>query len=102
MRQGKSPRARGTLYGEAPFGWRVSNDRSRLEADPREQRLIAVVRHMYLVERVPMREIVARLEEMGVVNRRGQPFGLSRVWEMVHRGHEPPPEVAKPRTRRKS
>ncbi len=101
MRQGRSTRARGTLYGEAPFGWRVSGDRMQLEPDAREQRLIAVVRHMYLAERVPMREIVSRLQEMGIMNRRGQPFGLSRVWEMVHRGHEPPPEArSKPRARR--
>jgi hypothetical protein len=37
-----------------------------------------------------MRDIVQRLDEMGVVNRRGKPFGVSRVWEMVHRGDEVP------------
>src|SRR5579884_2717046 len=98
MRHGKAPHAQGILYGEAPFGWKLSKDRSQLVMDGGEQRIIAVVRHMYAVERTPMREIVNRLREMGVVNRRGQYFGLSRVWEMIHRGDEPPPEAkaAKP------
>jgi hypothetical protein len=80
------------LYGETPFGWRLNDDRSRLVMDDDEQRLLSVVRHMYLVERLPMRGIVDRLRKMGVRNRRGRPFGLSGVWEMIHRRNEPPPE----------
>jgi hypothetical protein len=48
---------------------------------------------MYLVERIPMRDIVTRLREMGIVNRRGKPFGLSSVFEMIHRGRKPPREA---------
>jgi hypothetical protein len=81
------------LYGETPFGWQLSDDRSRLVADTEEQRLVAVVRHMYLSERLPMREIVERLRRMRVVNRRGGPFGLSSVWEMIHRRSEQPAEA---------
>jgi hypothetical protein len=101
MRRVIAPRgARDILYGETPFGWRLSRDRSKLVLDGDEQRIIGVVRHMYFVQRVPMREIVARLRDMGVVNRRGRPFGLSSVFEMIHRGRGQPPE-AKPSTRRR-
>jgi hypothetical protein len=48
---------------------------------------------MYLVERLPMRGIVDRLRKMGVVNRRGRPFGLSGVWEMIHRRQDKPTEA---------
>jgi hypothetical protein len=81
------------LYGEPPFGWRLSKDRSRLVLDSDEQRLVAVVRHMYFIERVDMRTIVTRLDEMGVVNRRGRPFGLSSVWGIIHHGTRLPREA---------
>jgi hypothetical protein len=42
-----------------------------------------------------MREIVERLRKMGVQNRRGAPFGLSGVWEMIHRRDDKPPEAEK-------
>lgn len=92
MRQVKMPGHTPILYGEAPFGWRLNADRSRLVMDEDEQRLLSVVRHMYLVQRMPMRDIVERLRKMGIVNRRGGPFGLSGVWEMIHRRKEAPPE----------
>jgi hypothetical protein len=85
--------ARDILYGEAPFGWRLSRDRSRLVQDKDEQRVIAVVRHMYFSLRLPMREIVQLLEETGVKNRRGKAFGLSRVFEMVHSTKKKPAEA---------
>ncbi|HEY1697724.1 MAG TPA: hypothetical protein VGG39_36440 [Polyangiaceae bacterium] len=105
MRRVSLPGAADVLYGETPFGWRLNADRSRLVLDPEEQRLLAVVRHMYLVERLPMRGIVERLRKMGIVNRRGSAFGLSGVWEMIHRRTEPPKEakkVVKTKARRKS
>jgi hypothetical protein len=86
--------SRDILYGEAPFGWRVSSDRSKLVVDDGEQRVIAVVRHMYFVERIPMRDVVARLREMGIVNRRSRPFGLSSVFEMIHRRPTKPREAS--------
>jgi hypothetical protein len=81
------------LYGEAPFGWRLSKDRSHLVKDPKEQRVLTVVRHMYFVRRLPMREVVAELRDMGILNRRGTPFGLSRVFEMVHDKNRTPKET---------
>src|SRR5258708_32185242 len=81
------------LYGEPPVGWRLSKDRSKLVMNGDEQRIIAVVRHMYFVKRLPMRDVVAELREMGIVNRRGKPFGLSRVFEMVHDKAKTPKEI---------
>jgi len=92
-------RSHDILYGEAPFGWRLSPDRSRLVKDEGEQSLLVVVRHMYFVEGFPMRVIVERLRDMGVINRRGRPFSLSRVFEMVHRHRAKPPEASSKRRR---
>src|SRR5580704_15522717 len=50
--------SRDILYGETPYGWRLSRDRSKLVIDGDEQRVLAVVRHMYFVERIPMRSVV--------------------------------------------
>jgi hypothetical protein len=88
------------LYGETPFGWRLSHDRSRLVVNGDEQRVIAVARHMYFAKRVAMREVVRRLREMGLVNRRGRSFGLSSVWEMIHHGKDCPPEAEGAKRRR--
>jgi len=94
MRVVASRGSKDILYGEPPFGWKLSKDRSRLVLDGNEQRILAVVRHMYFVKRLPMRDIVAELREMGIVNRRGKPFGLSRVFEIVHDKGKPPKEIA--------
>jgi hypothetical protein len=103
MQRTKMPGAKDILYGQAPFGWRLSKDRSELVADRTEQRVLAIVQHMYRVRRLPMREIVKALKNMGVVNRRGQPFGLSRVWEMIHRPPSRPAEAdaAPPKSRKR-
>ena len=85
------------LFGEAPYGWRLTRDRAKLVKDGEEQRVLAVVSHMYFVQRVPMRDVVARLGEMGVVNRRGRPFGLSSVFDMIHHGKKRPPEANAPK-----
>jgi hypothetical protein len=81
------------LYGQPPYGWKLTQDRSRLIKNPDEQRVIATVRHMYFVRRLPMRHIVAELAEMGVVNRRGRPFPVSRVCEILHALNKKPPEA---------
>jgi hypothetical protein len=100
MRRVAAPEgARDILYGEAPFGWRLSKDRSRLVEDKEEQRVIAVVRHMYFSLRLPMRDIVQLLEETGVKNRRGHAFGLSRIFEIIHGKSAKPAEARKPRPR---
>jgi hypothetical protein len=94
MRRARVPAgARAILYGETPFGWRLSKDRSKLVMDKDEQRLLAVVRHMYFVERINMRQIVQRLAELGAVNRRARPFTLSGVWTMVHERRRRPREA---------
>ncbi len=81
------------LYGQPPFGWKLTKDRSKLVRDPDEQRVIAMVRHMYFIRRLPMREIVKELSDLGVVNRRGNAFPLSRVCEILHTDKQPPPEA---------
>jgi hypothetical protein len=87
------------LYGEAPFGWSLSSDRSRLVKNGDEQNLLAVVRHMYFAERLPMRLVVERLRELGVMNRRGKPFTLSSVFTMIHHPRREPPEATRKKGR---
>ena len=81
------------LYGQPPYGWKLTKDRSKLVRNPDEQRVIAMVRHMYFIRRLPMRDIVDEMKAMGVVNRRGSAFPLSRVCEILHTGKKAPPEA---------
>jgi hypothetical protein len=90
------------LYGQPPYGWKLSKDRSKLVKDPEEQRIIAMVRHMYFSRRLPMRAIVEEMRGTGVVNRRGNAFPLSRVCEILHTEGKPveskvPPKKSKKR-----
>jgi hypothetical protein len=54
----------------------------RIVVDEEEQRLVALVRHMYATGR-SMQEIVTELKSMGVVNRAGKPFRLVHVWTIL-------------------
>ncbi len=82
------------LYGQPPYGWKLTKDRSKLVKNPDEQRIMAMVRHMYFIRRLPMREIVAELTALRVLNRRGHAFPLSRVCEILHADKRPPPDAA--------
>ena len=77
------------LHGQPPYGWKFTKDRSKLVRNAGEQRVIAVMRHMYFIRRLPMREVVAELALMGVVNRRGKAFQLSRVCEILRDARRP-------------
>ena len=81
------------LYGQPPYGWKLTRDRSKLVRHPDEQRVISMVRHMYFIRRLPMRSIVEELKDLGIVNRRGSSFPLSRVCEILHADKKPPPEA---------
>ncbi len=82
--RGTTPRCRSKdiLYGQPPFGWKLS-----------KKRVIAMVRHIYFIRRLPMRQIVEELASLGVVNRRGNAFPLSRVCEILNMGKKAPPEA---------
>ncbi len=70
--------------GHSPWGWRVSAD-DGVEPDEYEENVVAVVRHMR-TSGYKIREIVKFLRELGIVNRRGTPIGMTRVFEMIHGG----------------
>jgi len=74
---------RETLFGEAPYGWRLSARRDRLVRDNGEQRVIAMVRLMY-AEGMTIRDIVDLLDERGVLTRRGRAFSVAGVHRMLH------------------
>ena len=71
-------------FGETPWGYRLSDYRTKLVVDE-DERITTVVRHMK-VRGPSIRQIVAELEAMGIVGRRGTPIGPTRVFEMIHRG----------------
>jgi hypothetical protein len=54
----------------------------RIVVDEQEERLVALVRHMYASGR-SMRDIVTELRTMGVVNAAGKPFRLVHVWTIL-------------------
>ncbi len=46
-------------------------------------RLLALVRHMHLVEGLSTREVVVELGALGVTDLRGEPIPLSVVWGIL-------------------
>jgi hypothetical protein len=61
----------------------------RIEVDPHEERLSALVRHMHASGR-SMHDIVAELRVLGVVDRTGMPLRLLHVWEILRSGPRSP------------
>jgi hypothetical protein len=96
MRRAVARGKENVLFGETPYGWKLSRDRRRLVVDRDEQRVMAVVRHMRS-RGMTIRAIVAELKSMGVVSRRGRPFGIGSVFRMLERPSKPPPEAKAPK-----
>ena len=76
-------KARGELVGKAPYGMQVSADGVHLEANPREQAIIAQV-NRYHAQGLSSRQISAKLAEAGMLSRSGTPFTPSAVINIVH------------------
>jgi DNA invertase Pin-like site-specific DNA recombinase len=77
----RAKRARGERAGNVPFGYRAAPD-GKLEAEPREQKIIASVRELRGLG-FKLREIVKWLRAEGVVGRTGRPLGLAQVHAIV-------------------
>ena len=54
----------------------------RIVVDEREQRVVALVRHMHSIG-LSMRQIVTELRVMGVVRTDGKPMRLVHVWAIL-------------------
>lgn len=77
-------KSRGERTGEIPYGHRLSADGVRIEGDPAEQGVIAIVRELRaggLSQRAIVRELAAR----GIVSRGGRPLVLSQVQRLLPR-----------------
>ena len=83
------------LFGQAPYGWKLSRDRSHLVMERREQRVITIARHMR-ARGLTLRAIVWELQELGVLNRLGRTFSLPQVYRIVNAPRRPPPESRRP------
>jgi DNA invertase Pin-like site-specific DNA recombinase len=76
--------ARGERVGAVPFGFALAADGVRLEADPAEQGVLAVVRELRAAG-LSQRAIVGELVARGLVSRTGQAFGQTQVARMLSR-----------------
>jgi hypothetical protein len=94
MRHGVSPSSKSAvLFGETPYGWRLGPGRAHLVVDRTEQTVIAAIRRLHTHRGMSIREIVAELAYMGVVNRRGRNFSTTRVFNILHAPTKPPQDA---------
>ncbi len=70
--------------GAVPYGYRLAADGVRLEADPAEQGVIAIVRELR-AEGLSHRAIVRELTGRGIVSRGGRPLVISQVQRLLPR-----------------
>ena len=75
-------KARGERVGAVEYGFHLAADRVKLEPNPDEQKVIALVRELRR-SGVPFRKIVARLNEMRVPSRKGTAWSLGQIQNIL-------------------
>lgn len=65
-----------------------------------EQKITAVVRHMFACRRMSIRQIVSELEVMGIVGRSGRPLTQTSVFAMLRDGPRSKAQQGRPRKQR--
>jgi hypothetical protein len=80
---GEAP-AEGVFDEEIPYGLRISDDCARLEADPREHRVLMEMMEM-LAQDFSYSAIVSSLNEKGFRMRDGRPWNRIAVFKMIPR-----------------
>jgi hypothetical protein len=93
MMRVRAPRgARDILYGQPPYGWKLSRDRSKLVRNQEEQQAIAAI--LRLSGRgLSTRTIAEELATAGMRTRQGGRFSASTVALILRRGRKAPPEA---------
>jgi site-specific DNA recombinase len=76
--------AKGERVGTIPFGYALAADGVRLEEDPAEQGVLAVVRELRAAG-LSQRSIAGELAARGLLSRSGQAFGQTQVARMLAR-----------------
>jgi hypothetical protein len=93
MMRVKAPRgARDILYGQPPYGWKLSRDRSKLVRNVEEQQAIAAILRLAGLG-LTTRRIAEELAAAGMRTRLGGRFSASTVSVILRRGRKPPPEA---------
>ncbi|MGH7437382.1 MAG: hypothetical protein ACRENE_17020 [Polyangiaceae bacterium] len=92
MRGEKRAAERAATWGRVPWGYRLSADGMSLEPNLAERAVAAVARHMRL-RGLKLREIADELRRLGVRNRNGRPFGITRIYELLDQGEGSRPSV---------
>jgi hypothetical protein len=77
---------REAVWGQCPWGYRVSADGMHLEPNPAEQAVGTIVKHMRL-RGLKLRQIRDELIALGVAGRTGKPLGISRIYALLNEGH---------------
>jgi DNA invertase Pin-like site-specific DNA recombinase len=75
-------KARGEKAGYVPFGFHVARDGRRLEADPREQAILARIDAMR-AQRASLASIARHLNEAGMQTRSGAPWAKQYVHNLI-------------------
>lgn len=78
----QAKRAKGERVGTVPFGYRVAADGVMLEAEPAEQRALAVLRDLR-AKGYSLRQIAAELSRQGFTTRRGSPWSHQGVAHLL-------------------
>ncbi|MGH7295852.1 MAG: hypothetical protein ACRELB_12995 [Polyangiaceae bacterium] len=97
MRWGISPESQVVLLGVPPWGFGLADDRTGLVVDEGEQKITAVVRHMFACRRMSVRQIVSELEAMGIIGRSGRPLTQTSVFAMLRDGPKSKAKQGRPR-----
>src|SRR5258708_37389353 len=90
----RGAKSTGLYSGQCGWGRRYADDGVTLEVDEYEESVTAVVRHMRS-SGYKLRQIVASLQDLGVVGRTGKPIGITRIFEIIYGARNKPARVAK-------
>lgn len=80
---GVAPNRSGILRGNVQYGYRLSADRTAVEPDPEEQRVVKLVNLLH--RRMSTREIAHFLNTRGFVSRTHKPFSQTQVVRMLRK-----------------
>ena len=78
-------RPRGESLGECPYGFMVGTDGKTLIENPSEQAVLTTIK-AYREQGLSMRAIVTEAERAGLLSRKGKPFQLTQIANMLKKG----------------
>lgn len=80
----KERKDRNERYGSLPYGFTVAEDGIRLTMDEREQEILSMMITLFN-QGVSIRRIPTELANLGMMNRKGNPFQHMTIWKILKR-----------------